>query len=109
MMSEDGDAREDDYRHEQRHYMVGFVFALLLTIIPFGAVYVGVLPGLTTGIILASSAIAQLIVQLHYFLHIDLGRSSREDLQLIIFTALILLIMVAGTLWVLTNQMHRMM
>lgn len=108
-MSDDSQMSAAAYRQEQRHYLTGFALALLLTIIPFGVVYSGALSGLMTGLVLALSAIGQLVVQLHYFLHIGLRKSSREDLQLVLFTTLIMIIMIAGTLWVLTNQMHRMM
>ena len=108
-MSDERHMGADNHRQEQRHYLIGFALALILTMIPFGVVYTGALSPLMTGVVLGLSAIAQLVVQLHYFLHIDLGKSSRDDLQLILFTALIMIIMVAGTLWVLTNQMHRMM
>jgi len=108
-MSNDSQMSASQYRQEQRHYLTGFALALLLTIIPFGVVYLGTFSGLLTGVILAISAIAQLVVQLHFFLHIGLRKSSREDLQLILFTTLIMIIMISGTLWVLTNQMHRMM
>ncbi|WP_187775866.1 hypothetical protein [Salinicola corii] len=35
-------------------------------------------------------------------------KNKREDLQLILFTVLILTIMVGGTLWILFNLYYRM-
>ncbi|MFD2031841.1 cytochrome o ubiquinol/quinol oxidase subunit IV [Ancylobacter dichloromethanicus] len=51
----------------------------------------------------------QAVVHLRYFLHIDLQRSHRDDLLLILFTVLILIIMVSGTIWILYDQHIRMM
>ena len=51
----------------------------------------------------------QLAVHLRFFLHIDLKRSARADLQLILFSSLIVALMVGGTLVVLFNLHGRMM
>lgn len=54
-------------------------------------------------------ALLQIIVHFRFFLHIDLRKSARDDLQLILFTALIVLLMVGGSLVILLNLRHRMM
>ncbi|RYY09384.1 MAG: cytochrome-c oxidase, partial [Alphaproteobacteria bacterium] len=48
-------------------------------------------------------------VQFRCFLHINLKRSSRHDLQLILFSTLIIALMVSGTLVILFNLRGRMM
>ena len=66
---------------------------------------------------MAASAIAEAfytvlglgLVQLRFFLHIDLRRSARADLQLILFSTLIISLMVGGMLVVLFNLHGRMM
>ncbi|OTP65282.1 Cytochrome O ubiquinol oxidase subunit IV [Caballeronia sordidicola] len=42
-----------------------------------------------------------------FFLHISFSH-QREDLQLILFSALLLGIMVAGTVWIMTSLAQRM-
>ena len=59
--------------------------------------------------VIAVLVLVQVLVHLRYFLHIDFSRQKREDLQLILFSALILLLMAGGTLWVLANLAERMM
>ena len=54
-------------------------------------------------------ALIQVIVHMRCFLHISLKRSARADLQLILFSAMIILLMVGGTLVVLFNLSARMM
>jgi cytochrome o ubiquinol oxidase operon protein cyoD len=49
-----------------------------------------------------------MVVQFRCFLHIGLKRSSRHDLQLILFTALIIALMASGTLVILFNLRGRM-
>jgi cytochrome o ubiquinol oxidase operon protein cyoD len=93
---------------ERRRYTVGFSAALALTLAAFAAV---LLPGLPRpwplGLILGLGLV-QVVVHLHYFLHIDLRRSHRDDLLLVLFTSLIILLMVAGTLWILFDLEGRM-
>jgi len=50
-----------------------------------------------------------MIVHFRFFLHISLGRSSRDDLQLILFSTLIVVLMVSGTIVILMNLNERMM
>ena len=54
-------------------------------------------------------ALLQIVAHFRYFLHIDLQKSHRDDLQLILFTGLIIGLMVAGSLWIIFNQNQRMM
>ncbi len=53
--------------------------------------------------------LVQMLVHFRCFLHIDLRRSARPDLQLLLFSALIIALMVGGTLVVLFNLHGRMM
>ena len=50
-----------------------------------------------------------MVVHFRFFLHISLKKSSREDLQLMLFSALIVTLMVSGTLVILFNLRARMM
>ena len=54
-------------------------------------------------------ALVQMVVHFRFFLHISLAKSARDDLQLILFSTLIMVLMVSGTLVVLFNLRHRMM
>lgn len=50
----------------------------------------------------------QVLVHLHYFLHLDLSLSNHPKIRLIAFTLLILLFMVAGSFWIM-NDLNRIM
>jgi cytochrome o ubiquinol oxidase operon protein cyoD len=91
---------------EFRHYLIGFVLATILTIIPF--TFVATVGGKITFFVLILCAILQLIVHLRYFLHLSFKGQQREDLQLVMFTGLILLIMIGGSVWVLGDLYNRM-
>jgi cytochrome o ubiquinol oxidase operon protein cyoD len=99
----------EDEGRERLSYVVGLVLALLLTTGAFAVVWLDLLSGGAALAALGLLALVQAVVHLRYFLHIDLARSHRDDLMLILFTVLILLIMVAGTIWILYDQHIRMM
>lgn len=93
---------------EVRRYFVGAGLSALLTIIAFSMVYLDVARGAALWVIVIS-AFAQLFVQGRFFLHLSWKSESRDDLQLVLFSTLLLLIMVLGTIWVLGDLMGRMM
>lgn len=97
-----------NYRQEMRSYLTGFILALALTIIPFAVVAWGGLGTVKSAIVILACALIQIVVHFRYFLHINLSRQKREDLQLILFSFLLLTIMVGGTVWIMANLATRM-
>jgi cytochrome o ubiquinol oxidase operon protein cyoD len=90
-------------------YVIGYALALILTAGAFALVQARVFTAaMTFGMILAL-ALVQMIVHFRFFLHISLKKSSRHDLQLILFAGLIIALMVSGTLVILFNLRGRMM
>jgi cytochrome o ubiquinol oxidase operon protein cyoD len=98
-----------EYRRELRSYLVGLGVAVALSAIAFGAVVWNGFDRMTLLWIIAATALIQIVVHLRFFLHIELTRSKRDDLQLILFSALLIGLMVGGTLWILGNLRERMM
>lgn len=90
-------------------YASGYVLALVLTCGAFAIVYFHLLPRVPGFAVILGLAFLQIIVHMRCFLHINLGRSARSDLQLILFSAIIISLMVSGTLVVLFNLRVRMM
>ena len=98
----------DEERRERQSYHTGLVASVLLTAVPFVLVTTGVAGRGVTLAVIALFAIVQIVAQVRYFLHIDLSRQKREDLQLILFSTLILTLMSGGTIWVLADLARRM-
>jgi len=90
-------------------YGIGYVAALTLTGVAFALVNWAPFSAATTIGIVLGLALVQVVVHFRCFMHISLRKSSRDDLQLILFSTLIIGLMVAGTLVVLLNLRHRMM
>lgn len=99
--------RKAEQREDLHSYFWGYGLALVLTLVSFWLVYRHVLPRYWVLGIIGFLALVQMIVHFRFFLHIGLKR-QREDLQLILFSALVLGIMVAGTLWIMVNLAVRM-
>ena len=96
-------------RRETMTYVVGYGMALLLTGVAFGLVYLRLLDGPRAFYTVLGLGLVQIVVHFRCFLHIDLKRSARADLQLILFSSLIVALMVGGTLVILLNLRPRMM
>lgn len=93
----------------QRPYITGFIFALVLTGIPFALVAMELLPRMTMLVVIAVLAIVQVVVHLRYFLHIDLKATPRENILVMAFAAVLIFIMVGGSLWIMLDLNARMM
>ena len=104
-----GPSPSNTKRDEIRSYAIGYGLALALTGAAFATVHWPSFVSTTTLAIVLGLALVQMVVHFRFFLHISLGKSSRDDLQLILFSALIVILMVSGTLIILFNLRARMM
>ena len=106
----DGSAQTDgksDERREFLFYVWGLGLALSLTLVPFALVHWSAIPRSPLLIAIGAFALVQMVVHFRFFLHLGLRR-TREDLQLILFSTLLLIIMVAGTVWIMASLATRM-
>ena len=94
-------------RREFRSYVWGVGLALLLTVVPFALVHWAAIPRISLLIVIGAFALAQMLVHFRFFLHIGFNH-NREDLQLILFSTVVLFIMVAGTVWIMASLAARM-
>ena len=99
----------DTMRNDIRSYVIGYCLALVLTGTAFAIVRWPILVSTTTLAAVFVLAIVQMLVHFRCFLYIRLLRSARDDLQLILFSTLIVILMVSGTLVILFNLRARMM
>lgn len=96
-------------QRELRSYAWGLGLAVVLTGAAFGIAVFKLVPSAMLLPAVGLLALVQIAVHFRFFLHIDLSRSKREDLQLILFSGLLILIMVGGSLWIMSNLDQRMM
>lgn len=94
----------------RRDYVIGFLLSVLLTAIPFALVMTNAFsdPRVTAGIVTAM-AMVQIVVHMIYFLHMNTKSESGWTLMALIFTIIIVVIVVAGSLWVMYHMNLNMM
>jgi cytochrome o ubiquinol oxidase operon protein cyoD len=90
-------------------YVTGFVLSLVLTLAAYFAVVNDVLKGKAVIAAIIILAIAQLLVQLVFFLHIDRERKPRHMLLIFLFMLIVLAIVVGGSLWIMESLDYNMM
>lgn len=84
-------------------YSIGFLLSVALTLISFFlAPYLGsfAIP------CIVASALAQLFVQLVFFLHFGRGKDAGWNVWIFSFAVVIIGILVIGTLWIMNNLAH---
>lgn len=95
-----------------RTYIVGLVLSLVLTLLPYFMLLDRGLPEeiLILGIILF--ALFQLLVQSVCFLHLNASSEGKWNLATFLFTVMVVVILVVGSLWIMAhldyNMMHTM-
>jgi cytochrome o ubiquinol oxidase subunit IV len=90
-------------------YIIGFVLAVLLTLIAYMIVVNHLLSGMMLAVVLMCLAAVQLLVQLVFFLHLGRDKSSRWNVASFYFMLLVLVIVVGGSLWIMQNLNYNMM
>jgi cytochrome o ubiquinol oxidase operon protein cyoD len=95
-----------------RSYITGFTLSLVFTLLAFGLVWVHMISqhqSLPHGLLvpaLVVLGVAQLLVQLIFFLHVGNESKPRWNLTVLIFALLTVFIIVGGTLWIMQNLQH---
>lgn len=92
-----------------KSYMIGFILSIILTGIPFWLVMEGELSHSATMGIVVVCAVVQVLVHLVYFLHLDSKSEGGWNMVAIVFSAIIILIVVIGSLWIMWNLNYNMM
>ncbi|MEC5385492.1 cytochrome o ubiquinol oxidase subunit IV [Uliginosibacterium sp. H3] len=91
-------------------YVIGFVLSVILTAIPFWLVMAKVFdrPATTAAVILAFAAV-QIVVHMRYFLHMNARSEGGWNMLALIFTTVLVVITLSGSLWVMYHLNHNMM
>ena len=90
-------------------YTAGLGLAILLTIISFVVSQTDLLwpPGVPVGLIVL--AFAQIGVHLVFFLHLGSGPESTNNILALAFGVLVVFLVIAGSIWIMTNLSWNMM
>ncbi|RZJ45634.1 MAG: cytochrome o ubiquinol oxidase subunit IV [Brevundimonas sp.] len=93
----------------RRSYLIGFALSVVLTAIPFWLVMAGGLNVTATAVLITLLAFAQIAVHTVFFLHVNTKAEGGWTLMAFVFTAIIVLIVIAGSLWIMYHLHGNMM
>jgi cytochrome o ubiquinol oxidase subunit IV len=91
-----------------KSYIVGFILSIILTVVPFVfvAMHMSTTAGRNTAI--AICALIQLFIQIVFFLHLDPRSKANWNLNVFIFTLMVVLILVFGSIWIMWSLNYYM-
>jgi cytochrome o ubiquinol oxidase operon protein cyoD len=92
-----------------RDYAIGFALSVVLTAVPFWLVMARPLAAGPTAAIILGFAAVQMLVHAVYFLHMNGKAEGGWSMTAAIFTVIIVVIMLTGSLWVMYHLNHNMM
>ncbi|PIL22023.1 hypothetical protein P775_01615 [Puniceibacterium antarcticum] len=108
MTTQDHD--EHEAHGSYRSYFIGFGLSVVLTLIPFWIVLseVEINLWLALTIIFGLGAV-QIMVHVSYFLHVTVKAEEGWQVMSMVFTGILLLIVLVGSIWVMTHLNNNMM
>lgn len=89
-------------------YVTGFILAVGLTVMAYVTVTAQLFTNEVAILILMGLAVIQFVVQLIFFLHIGQESKPRWNLAAFLFTLLVLIVIVFGSLWIMYNLNYGM-
>lgn len=98
-----------------KKYSLGFILSLALTLTAFFLVHKTISsdhPPLSTGVLIGAIfmlAIAQLAVQLQFFIHLGHDEKPGWNKLAFIFMLLVIFILAGGSIWIMDNLHYNMM
>lgn len=95
-------------RGSLRSYATGFILSVVLTAVAFALVMDGSLSRPLTVAAIVVAAVMQVLVHLYYFLHLDASSRMRWNVLALLFTVLIMVLIVGGTLWIMVHLSYRL-
>jgi len=102
---------EDDAPHGSLYdYVVGFVLSVILTAIPFWLVMGKVIDDKTVlSLVLLGIGAVQIVVHMVYFLHMSPKSQGGWNMMATIFTLVLVVITMSGSMWVMYHLHSNMM
>lgn len=91
-------------------YLLGFVLSVVLTAVPFWLVMSGELGNKqATALVIMAFAAVQIVVHMVYFLHMNTSSENGWTMMALIFTIVMVVIGLSGSLWVMHHLNSNMM
>lgn len=92
-----------------KFYVIGFLASIFFTLLSYLAVVYELFSSSALVGLISVSAVLQALVQLVLFLHLGSESKPRWNLMVFLFMALVLMVIVFGSLWIMYNLDYRML
>ncbi len=92
-----------------KEYVTGLILSIVLTIIPFYLVMSGVGSDTFTVVAIVVAAIAQVLVQMVFFLHMNGSSEQVWVTTSAIYTVFIVLFVLVGSMWIFEHLNHNVL
>jgi cytochrome o ubiquinol oxidase subunit IV len=94
----------------RKGYLIGFALSVLLTAVPFWLVMTEAMSSKdVAAVVVVAFALAQIVVHMIFFLHMDTKSESGWNFMALIFTVVLIAIALSGSLWVMYHLTTNMM
>ena len=94
----------------RRSYLIGFALSVVLTAIPFWLVMADVISDTTIATLtIIAFGVMQILVHMIYFLHMNTKSEGGWTMMAAIFTIIVIVIALSGSLWVMYHLNTNMM
>ena len=105
------DVHGDGHDHgTRRTYLIGFALSVILTSIPFWLVMGEVIADRTIAtLVIMAFGVVQILVHMIYFLHMNTRSEGGWTMMAAIFTIIVIVIALSGSLWVMFHLNTNMM
>ena len=97
------------WNYSYKPQFLGFVTSLLLTLAAYRIVTHYELTDFLLILTVSGLAILQALLQLFFFLHLGLEEKPQWGLITFLFTALVMVIIIGGSMWIMNNLNYNLM
>ena len=98
-----------NHRSTLKSYVYGLLLSVLLTMTSYILVSKHILTGITLAATITGLGLIQMVVQLICFLYLNKEHKPRLNLLMFLFSALVVAILVLGSLWIMYTLNYRIM
>lgn len=92
-----------------KEYVIGLILSIVLTAIPFGLVMTGAAGEALSITLILLCAVAQVMVQLVFFLHMNASSEQFWNTTSGVFAVILVAILIVGSIWIMRHLNHNML
>ncbi|MFC0269035.1 cytochrome o ubiquinol oxidase subunit IV [Kushneria aurantia] len=92
-----------------KSYVTGLAISIVLTLVAFGVVTLGNFSTTAMALTISIAAIVQVLVQLILFMHLNVDDDGGWNVTSLAFAVVILVLVIAGSLWIMHHLHMNMM